>query len=228
MNFGTSLLFIFLLTSVGLVVYWFYHKYKLEREQIRFMQWARSVMRERYDSDADSSHSGLHTPRYRTDSTWSNVSNDSNIDLNSQVDHNNHSTTVSYGALDDDNSYTGSEWSGGLRKADSLKRSFAQKQGRVSGLDGNGFFVHQKQQGYVHNHNSRQSFAACGKAEFKESHDNYATYVKVRGHQIPVVSTLAATENVNNQCEVSQEQAFLHYDSQQYQHKNINAGGMSL
>ena len=108
--------------------------------------------------------------------------------------------------------------------ADSLKRSFAQKQGCVSGLDSNGGFV--QKQGYVHNHNSRQSFAAYGKAEFKESHDNYATYVKVRGHQIPV-STLA-TENVNNQCELSQEEAFLHYDSRQYQHKNINAGGMSL
>ena len=218
MNFGTSLLVIFLLTSVGLVVYWFYHKYKLEREQIRFMQWARSVMRERYDSDTDSSHSGLHTPRYRTNSTWSNVSNDSNIDLNSQVDH---STTVSYGALDDD-STTASEWSG-LGKADSLKRSFAQKQGRVGGYDGNEGFA--QKQGYVYSHNNSKNFVVYDQAESKESHGGHAKHVKVRGHRIPV-STLA-TENVN-QCEASQEQAFLHYDSRQYQHDIVHAGGMSL
>ena len=95
MNFGTSLLVIFILTCTGLVIYWFYHKYKLEREQVRFMQWARSVMRERYDSDSDSSSTN---PRYRTDSTWSNTSNDSSANLVEEGDHHDHS--ISYGAID--------------------------------------------------------------------------------------------------------------------------------
>ena len=130
MNFGTSLLIIFVLTSVGLVVYWFYHKYKLEREQIRFMQWARSVMRERYDSDTDSSHSGLHTPRYHQFdlvkclkrfeyrfkfSGWPFY----HRFLRRPGGWRYHSIRV--------------EWPW----ADSLKRSFAQKQGRVGGYDGN-------------------------------------------------------------------------------------------
>ena len=179
------------------------------------MQWARSVMRERYDSDTDSSHSGSHTPRYRTNSTWSNVSNDSNIDLNSQVDH---STTVYYGALDDD-STTASEWSG--LEANSLKRSFVQKQVRVGGYDGIEGFA--QKQGYVYSHNNSKSFVDYGQAESKERHVGHAKHVKIREHRIPVL----ATENVN-QCEASQEQAFLHYDSRQYQHEIINAGGMSL
>ena len=113
----------FLLTSVGLVVYWFYHKYKLEREQNTLCSrhgrlCGRGTIPTRTRATAACIRRGIVPIQ-----PWSNVSNDSNIDLNSQIDHN-HSTTVSYGALDD-NSSTGSEWSG-LRKTCSLKHSFAQ------------------------------------------------------------------------------------------------------
>ena len=97
------------------------------------------------------------------------------IDLNSQVDH---STTVYYGALDDD-STTASEWSG--LEADSLKRSFVQKQVRVGGYDGNEGFA--QKQGYVYSHNNSKNFVVYDQAESKESHGGHAKHVKVRGHR---------------------------------------------
>ena len=170
MNFGTSLLIIFILTCTGLLAYWFYHKYKIEREQIRFMQWARSVMREKYDSDSDSNSN--NTPRYRTDSAWSTISTDSSG--TNLMEGGNYEHSISYGAVD----YSSSNNNSGAESEDNYS------------FDA----THIKNN--VHNNNNNPSNQKYPHNDYNDYNVPYMKIDNTSDNQLPVSTATVITNNV--------------------------------
>ena len=217
MNFGTSLLVIFILTCTGLVIYWFYHKYKLEREQVRFMQWARSVMRERYDSDSDSSSTN---PRYRADSTWSNTSNDSSANLVEEGDHHDHS--ISYGAIDYNSRNNNSETEdNSLDKTPRISHNNVHNNNRNNNYGG----YYQQHDQYIKMNNNDLPVSTTVGANHHHQQQQY------NNNNNNVKQTQYHHPNNNLILSSKQQEALLYNDknnSRPYHQENLKTGGLSL
>eukprot|EP00943_MAST-04B_sp_MAST-4B-sp1_P000512 g512.t1 len=133
------------------------------------MQWARSVMREKYDSDSESNSN--NTPRYRTDSAWSTISTDSSSGAN-LIEGGNYEHSVSYGAVD----YSSSNNNSGAESEDN--HSFDA--------------THIKHN--VHNNNPpNQNYSQSGYNNYN------APYMKIdnkNDNQLPVSTATVITNNV--------------------------------